>query len=702
MMTSRIIKQAINPIQKIRNFGLIAHIDAGKTTTTERILFFTGKTHKIGEVHDGGSHMDRLQDEQERGITIQSAATNAEWAGAKLNIIDTPGHADFTAEVERSLRVLDGAVCVFCSVGGVEPQSETVWRQATKYQVPRICFVNKMDRRGSNLADAISNMREKLGANAVAIQIPIGSESSFRGVVDLVSMKAYHYLDKISSLGANCQVEEIPIPEDMLVESRLAQEVMIDALTEYDDELAESFLADQEITTEKLKEVIRKATLSLQFNPVMCGSALKDKGVQMLLDAVIEYLPSPLDLGETKGIHPKTSEVVSRQVADDVPFSALAFKSTVDEIGTLTFLRIYSGTLSQGDALINARTGDKERVGRLYLMHSDEREPIETATAGNIVAVVGTKNVRTGDTLCAKKDPIAYETIFFADPVISLAIEIESARDNDKLAKTLSKLNHEDPTFRRYTDDKTGEVVISGMGELHLEILVTRIRRDFKIPITTGAPMVQYKQTLEGSCDVEGRYLKKTGGKGQHGIVNVRFSHDDKAKPLIFINEIKGGVIKKEYVPAVEKGILHQVQVGGRAKIEYTGIKAVLYDGNQHEVDSSEMSFNIAGRLAFEKAEEKMRRVLLEPIMKFEVITPEGYVGDITGDLNRRRAQIEGMDMDGPSRSIKGRIPMSEMFGYQTNLMSLTSGRGFFSLEPASYAKVPISIAEKVYLDLRK
>jgi elongation factor G len=701
-MTSRIIKQAINPIQKIRNFGLIAHIDAGKTTTTERILFFTGKTHKIGEVHEGDSHMDRLKDEQERGITIQSAATNAEWAGAKLNIIDTPGHADFTAEVERSLRVLDGAVCVFCSVGGVEPQSETVWRQATKYGVPRICFVNKMDRKGANLAEAISEMRGKLGANAVAIQLPIGSENTFRGVIDLVSMRAYHYIDKISSLGANCQVEEIPIPSEMMEDTLVAREILIDALTEFDDELAESFLDEQDITTEKLKEVIRKATLSLRFNPVMCGSALKDKGVQMLLDAVIDYMPSPLDLGETKGVHPKTSEVIRRQVADDAPFSALAFKSTVDEIGTLTFLRIYSGTLSQGDALINARTGDKERVGRLYLMHSDEREPIGTATAGNIVAVVGTKDVRTGDTLCTKKDLIAYETIFFADPVISLAVEVESARDNDKLAKTLSKLNHEDPTFRRYTDDKTGEVVISGMGELHLEILVTRIRRDFKIPISVGAPMVQYKQTLEGSCDVEGRYLKKTGGKGQHGVVKVRFSHDDEAKPLIFVNEIRGGTIKKEYIPAVEKGILHQVQAGGRTKIEYTGIKAVLYDGDQHEVDSSEMSFNIAGRLAFEKAEEKMRRVLLEPIMKFEVITPESYVGDITGDLNRRRALIEGMDMDGPSRSIKGRIPMSEMFGYQTNLMSLTSGRGFFSLEPDSYAKVPNSIAEKVYLDLRK
>jgi len=701
-MNAKIIQQAKNPIQKIRNFGLIAHIDAGKTTTTERILFFSGKTHKIGEDHEGEALMDSLKDEKDRGITIQSAATNAEWAGAKLNIIDTPGHADFTAEVERSLRVLDGAVCVFCSVGGVEPQSETVWRQANKYGVPRICFVNKMDRRGANLDEAINAMRERLGAKAVAIQLPIGAEENFRGVIDLVEMKAYHYQDKESNLGAKCQVEEISIPDDLLNNATNAREIMIDILTEFDDELAEAFLEEQEITSEMLKPVIRKATLSLQFNPVMCGSALKDKGVQMLLDAVIDYLPSPLDLGETAGINPKTSESITRQVSIDAPFSALVFKSTVDDIGTLTFLRIYSGTLSQGDSVINAVCGSKERVGRLYIMHSNEREPIPMATAGNIVAIVGAKDVKTGDTLCTKKDLIAYETISFADPVISLAIEVESARDNDKLAKTLAKLNHEDPTFRRYTEEKTGEIVISGMGELHLEIIITRIRRDFRIPINVGAPMVQYKQTLEGSCDVEGRYLKKTGGKGQHGIVNVRFSHDDEANPLIFENKIKGGVIKKEYIPAVEKGILHQIQVGGRIKIEYTCIKAVLYDGDQHDVDSSEMSFNIAGRLAFEKAETAMRRVLLEPIMKFEVITPENYVGDITGDLNRRRAIIERMDMDGPSRSIKGKIPMSEMFGYQTNLMSLTSGRGFFSLEPDSYARVPVNIAEKVYLDRKK
>lgn len=702
MTIAKIIQQATNPIQKIRNFGLIAHIDAGKTTTTERILFFTGKTHKIGEVHEGNSKMDSLQDEQERGITIQSAATNAEWKGAKLNIIDTPGHADFTAEVERSLRVLDGAVCVFCSVGGVEPQSETVWRQANKYSVPRICFVNKMDRRGANLNDAIKEMREKLGAKAIAIQLPIGAEDGFRGVVDLVEMKAYYYRDKVSNLGAKCQVEEISIPAELADDVSAAREAMIDVLTEFDDDLAEAFLEEQEITAEMLKPVIRKATLALQFNPVMCGSALKDKGVQMLLDAVIDYLPSPLDLGDTKGTHPKTGIALARRVADDAPFSALAFKSTVDDIGTLTFLRIYSGTLSQGDIMINALSGGKERVGRLYIMHSNEREPIETATAGNIVAIVGTKDVKTGDTLCSKKEPIVYETITFADPVISLAVEVERARDNDKLAKTLAKLNHEDPTFRRYTEEKTGEIVISGMGELHLEIIITRIRRDFGIPINVGAPVVQYKQTLEGNCDVEGRYLKKTGGRGQHGIVNIRFSHDDEATPLIFENEIRGGVIKKEYVPAVEKGVLHQIQRGGNVKIEYTGIKAVLYDGDQHTVDSSELSFNMAGRLAFGKAEEKMKRVLLEPIMSFEVIAPESYVGDITGDLNRRRAIIERMDMDGPSRSIKGKIPMSEMFGYQTSLMSLTSGRGFFSLEPDSYAKVPFSIAEKVYLELRK
>lgn len=701
-MIAKIIEQAQDPIEKIRNFGLIAHIDAGKTTTTERILFFSGKTHKIGEVHEGQSHMDTLKDEQDRGITIQSAATNAEWAGAKLNIIDTPGHSDFTAEVERSLRVLDGAVCVFCSVGGVEPQSETVWRQATKYNVPRICFVNKMDRRGANLDDALAAMNNKLGANAVAIQLPIGSAEDFYGVVDLVEMKAFHYVDVDNTLGANCEVREIDIPENMLDRTLAARETMLDALTVFDDELAMAFLEDKEMSAAFIKSVIRKATISMKLNPVLCGSALKDKGVQMLLDAVVEYLPSPQDIGILAGINPKTGKEVQRKVSDDEAFSALAFKSIVDDIGTLTFLRIYSGTLSQGDVMINATQGGKERVGRLYVMHSAEREPINTATAGNIVAIVGAKNVKTGDTLAAKGAEIVYEKISFADPVISLAIEVESTRDGDKLAKALAKLNHEDPTFQRYTEEKTGEIVISGMGELHLEIVVTRIRRDFGIPINIGAPMVHYKQTLEGSCDVEGRHLRKTGGKGQHGVVNVRFTHDDESKPLTFIDEIKGGIIKKEYIPAVEKGIRHKMQEGGLMKIEYTGIKACLHYGNQHAVDSNELSFNLAGRLAFEEAEKKMTRVLLEPMMKFEVSIPEDYIGDVNGDLNRRRALIEAMDVDGPIRTIKGLVPMAEMFGYQTNLMSLTSGRGSFALEPHSYAKVPVNIAEKLFAGKEK
>jgi elongation factor G len=481
-----------------------------------------------------------------------------------------------------------------------------------------------------------------------------------------------------------------------------AREEMIDALTEFDDELAMAFLDEQEISSDELKHVIRKATLSLDLNPVMCGSALKDKGVQMLLDAVVAYLPSPLDVQVIKGAHPKTGEELTRRVADDEQFSALAFKSMVDEVGTLTFLRIYSGTLSQGDAIINPMQKGKERVSRLYLMHSAEREPIEKATAGNIVAIVGAKNTKTGDTLCHKGGEIVYEQISFADPVISLAIEVESAKDNDKLAMALAKLNHEDPTFHRYTEEKTGEIVVSGMGELHLEIIVTRIRRDFGIPISVGAPMVQYKQTLEGSCDVEGRHLRKTGGKGQHGIVNVRFSHDDEAQPLIFVDEIKGGVIKKEYIPAVEKGIAHKMQAGGLMKTEYTGIKAVLHFGNQHAVDSNELSFNLAGRLAFAEAEQKMKRVLLEPLMKFEICVPAEYIGDINGDLNRRRALIEAMDMEGPTRTVKGRVPMAEMFGYQTNLMSMTSGRGSFSLEPDSYARVPSNIAEKLYAEKRK
>jgi elongation factor G len=698
-MTARIINQATNPIQKIRNFGLIAHIDAGKTTTTERILYFTGKSHKIGEVHLGTAIMDSGAEEQLRGITIQSAATNAAWKGSRLNIIDTPGHSDFTAEVERSLRVLDGAVCVFCSVGGVEPQSETVWRQADRYRVPRICFVNKMDRRGASLADAMKAMQDKLGANVVALQLPIGLEDNFQGVIDLVEMRAHLYTDKQNTLGAKCEVSITDIPAELLEQAAAARESMLDALSEFDDDLAEAYLAEQPIELEHLKAVIRKATLSLRFNPVLCGSALKDKGVQALLDAVVDYLPSPSDLGDTQGTCPKTGEEITRRVADDEHFSALAFKSVVDEVGTLTFLRIYSGTLTQGDSLINAASGKKERAGRLYLMHSKEREAINSATAGNIIAIVGAKNVRTGDTLTSKDAPVVFERISFADPVISLAVRTENARDGDKLAKTLAKLNLEDPTFQRHTEEKTGEIVISGMGELHLEIIVQRIRSEFKVPITVGAPTVQYKQTLQGKCDVEGRFMRKTGGKGQHGVVKIRFSNDSEAQPLIFESEIKGGAIKKEYIPAVEKGLMHSIQMGGRVKIEYTNIKAVLYDGDQHEVDSSELSFDMAGRVAFGKAEEKMRRVLLEPIMKFEVITPEDYVGDITGDLNRRRALIERMDMVGPARSIKGLIPMSEMFGYQTALMSLTSGRGFFSLEPHSYDKVPSSIAEKVYAD---
>jgi len=685
---------SIKIIEKIRNFGLIAHIDAGKTTTTERILFFAGKTYKIGDEHD--LIMDHLEEERKRGITIQSAATNAEWKDYKLNIIDTPGHSDFTAEVERSLRVLDGAICVFCSVGGVEPQSEKVWRQATKYKVPRICFVNKMDRTGANLSSAIENMKKRLGAEAVAIQVPIGIEDEFRGVVDLVEMRAYQYIDKKTTTGAKCEVQEIPIPKDMLEEVSQAREEMIEVLTEFDDELAMLFLEDEEVPTKLLKKVIREATISLKFNPVMCGSALKDKGIQMLLDAVIDYMPSPLDIGEFKGTNPKTGEPISRKTTDKA-FSALAFKSMVDKVGTLTLLRIYSGTLSQGDVMINATNNKKERVGRLYIMHSSEREPIEKAEAGSIIAIVGVKNVNTGDTLCDKDNPIAYESITFADPVISLAIQNENARDSDKLTKTLIKLNHEDPTFHCHTDQKTSEIIISGMGELHLEIVTNRIAKDFNIPINVGEPSVHYKQTLEGNCDVEARHIKQTGGKGQKAIVKVKFEKDIEAKPLTFEDKTRDGVIKKTYIPSVEAGIRSYMLEGGSSKIEYTGIKAIIYDGQQHEVDSSEMAFKMAGRLACEMAERRMKRVLMEPTMKFEIVCPEDNIGDITGDLNRRRAIIEGMDIDGPTRNVRGIVPMAEMFGYQTRLMSLTSGRGFFSLEPYSYDRVPLNIAEEIY-----
>ena len=688
-------------IKLIRNFGFIAHIDAGKTTTTERVLFFSGKTHKIGEVHEGQSHMDSLEEERARGITIQSAATNAEWNGFKLNIIDTPGHSDFGVEVERSLRILDGAVCVFCSVGGVEPQSEKVWRQADKYGVPRICFVNKMDREGANLDAAIDNMEKKLGAKAVALQVPIGVSSDFKGVVDLVDMRAYLYEDKPSAMGAKCVVQEVPIPEDMLEEVKAAREKMLDILSEFNDELAMLFLEDEEIDPCFLRGVIRDATLSLRFNPVLCGSSLKDKGVQMLLNAVNDYLPSPLDIGEFQGFHPKTGEPEVRRTTDEA-FSALAFKSIADQVGILTFLRIYSGTLHQGDIMINAATGNKERVGRLYLMHSDEREPVEEAGPGSIVAVVGAKNVNTGDTLCEKDNLIVYESIEFADPVINLSIKAQNTRDNDKLGKLLAKIHHEDPSFRCHTDEKTGEVIMGGMGELHLEVIVNRIQRDAKIPVEVGTPTVHYKQALTGTADIEARHIKQSGGKGQRGIVRVRFSQDSEAKPLIFEDEIKGGVIKKEYIPAVERGIFENMLEGGSDKIEFTGLKAVLYDGEQHAVDSSEMAFKLAGRLALEKASQKMKRILLEPTMKFEVVCPEDCVGDVNGDLNRRRALIENMDISGPTRTIQGKVPMAEMFGYQTNLMSLTSGRGFFSLEADGYSAVPINIAEKIYEEKRK
>ena len=701
MNLRRIIQNTADPLAKIRNFGLIAHIDAGKTTTTERILYFTGRTHKIGEVHNGEAIMDRLEDEKKRGITIQSAATYAQWGGANLNIIDTPGHLDFGSEVERSLRVLDGAITVFCSVGGVEPQSETVWRQATRYGVPRLCFVNKMDRIGANFDAAIKAMRNRLGTNAVPIQLPIGEEHDFRGIVDLVEQRAYIYVDKPQVLvGAKCEIQEVAIPSEMEDEVAAASSDLIEALCDVDDDLALLYLDGENISTEQLQAAIRKATLSLRLFPVLCGSSLKDKGVQALLNAVVDYLPSPVDAGLVKGIHPKTQEEETRTISINENFSALAFKSTVDHIGTLTYLRIYSGKLSQGDSILNATQGDVERVGRLYMMHSDQREPIDVAEAGNIVTIVGAKNVRTGDTLCAKDAPIVFSQMNFAEPVISLAIAPDNNRANDRLAATLAKLALEDPTFHRKTEEKTGEIIVSGMGELHLEIILTRITRDYKIPLVVGPPTVQYKQTLEGRADVEGRHKKQSGGHGQFGRVNVRFRHSDEGKPLAFLNEVKGGAVDKVYITPVEKGIKDAMAEGGSAKIEFTGIEATLYDGEMHEVDSSDFAFRAAGRLAFEEAHRAMKRVLLEPLMKFEVSLPDEYVGDVTGDLSRRRALIEGMDGLGLSRIIRGTVPMSEMFGYQTALMSITSGRGSFSLEPHTYAKVPDSIAEKVYEEL--
>ena len=680
------------PLERIRNIGIMAHIDAGKTTTTERILYYTGVSHKIGEVHEGTAQMDWMVQEQERGITITSAATTCFWKNYRINIIDTPGHVDFTAEVERSLRVLDGAVAVFCAVGGVQPQSETVWRQADKYRVPRIAFVNKMDRQGADFFGCMEQMEEKLNARPVALQLPWGKEDTFTGVIDLVEMKAYKYKDE--TLGAEYEVHDIP--EDMKEMAEDYRAKLIEAAAETCDEYMEKYLEGEELTTEEIKDGIRKGTINLYFTPVLCGTAFKNKGVQPLLDAIVDYMPSPLDIPPVKGIDPNTGEEITRETKDDAPFCALAFKIMTDPyVGQLVFIRVYSGHLESGSYVYNANSGKKERVGRLLKMHANKREEIKEVWAGDIAAVVGLKGVTTGDTICDEKHPIILESMEFPEPVISVAIEPKTKADQEKLGAALQKLAMEDPTFKVHVDKETGQTIISGMGELHLEIIVDRLMREFKVEASVGQPQVAYRESIKKTVDHEEKYIKQTGGKGQYGHVKIKLEPyaEDHFK---FVDEITGGVIPREYIKPIEKGILEAMETGVLAGYEVTNVKVTLYDGSYHEVDSSEMAFKICASLAFKNAARKADPYLLEPIMEVEVTTPEQYLGDVMGDLNSRRGRVANLESKGGLQIIKAYVPLAEMFGYATVLRSLSQGRASYVMQFARYEEVPKSIAEKI------
>ncbi|MBQ8906168.1 MAG: elongation factor G [Ruminococcus sp.] len=679
-------------LEQTRNIGIMAHIDAGKTTTTERILFYTGITHKLGETHEGSATMDWMEQEQERGITITSAATTAYWAGHRINIIDTPGHVDFTVEVERSLRVLDGSVTVFCAKGGVEPQSETVWRQADKYQVPRMAYVNKMDIMGADFYNVVDMMHTRLHCNALPIQLPIGSETFFKGLVDLVEMKAYVYYDDI---GKDIRVEEIP--EDMVDKCKEYREKLLEFVAEQEDELMEKYFAGEELTIEEIKRCIRKATLANTMVPVCCGTSYKNKGVQKLLDAVIDYMPSPLDVPAIKGVNPETGEECERPSSDKEPFSALAFKIATDPfVGKLCFFRVYSGTVNAGATVMNATKDGRERLGRILQMHSNHRKDIETVYAGDIAAAVGLKNTTTGDTLCDEKFPVILESMEFPEPVINLAIEPKTKAGQEKMGIALSKLAEEDPTFRTWTDEETGQTIIAGMGELHLEIIVDRLFREFKVEANVGAPQVSYKETIKGTADVDHKYARQSGGKGQYGHVKIQVEPNESGKGYEFTNAVVGGAIPKEYIPAVDQGIRGAMQSGILAGYQVVDVKVRLYDGSYHEVDSSEMAFKIAGSMAFKEAMRKANPVLMEPIMLVNVIAPEDYLGDVMGDLNSRRGQILGMEARPGTQQISALVPLSEMFGYSNDLRSKTQGRGQYSMEPHSYVEVPKSIAEKI------
>ncbi len=685
------------PLHRTRNIGIMAHIDAGKTTTTERILFYTGRLHRMGEVHEGAATMDWMEQEKERGITITSAATTCFWKDHRINIIDTPGHVDFTVEVERSLRVLDGAIALFCAVGGVEPQSETVWRQADKYSVPRIAFVNKMDRVGADFQNVIKMMHERLGANAVPIQIPVGEGEMFAGVIDLITMKARIFND--TTLGTT--YEDIEIPSDLKKKAQLYRTKMLEAISDEDDSLLEKYIEGKEISPDEIKAVLRRACLKVSIVPVLCGSSFKNKGIQNLLDAVIDFLPSPLDIGDIVGHHPNKNDRVIRKVSDDEKFTALAFKIMSDPyVGKLTYFRIYSGTLKSGSYIYNSVSERKERIARILRMHANHREDIDEAFAGDIVAAVGLKFTRTGDTLTDEKDPIILEKMEFPEPVISIAIEPKTKADSDRLSESLAKLSEEDPTFRVSTNEETGQTIISGMGELHLEIIVDRMKREFRVDANIGRPQVAYKETITETVNQVYKHIKQSGGRGQYAHVEIEVSPNDKGKGFEFIDDIKGGVIPKEYIPAVEAGIVEQMKNGVLAGYPVVDVKVRLYFGSYHEVDSDEMSFKIAGSLAFREAASKAKPVILEPIMSVEVVCPEDYIGDVLGDLSSRRGKIEGMMSRKDAQVIKGYVPLSEMFGYATSLRSLTQGRALYTMQFSHYDLVPTNMLNHIIENL--
>ena len=685
-------------LENTRNIGIMAHIDAGKTTTTERILYYTGRTHKIGETHEGASQMDWMVQEKERGITITSAATTCHWKGNRINIIDTPGHVDFTVEVQRSLRVLDGSVCVFCAKGGVEPQSETVWHQANDYMVPRMAFVNKMDIMGANFYNVVQMMKDRLKCVPVPIQLPIGAESDFVGIIDLMTMRAEVYYD---DLGKDVRDEDIPA--DMAEKAQQYHDEMVELICDTDEDLMMMYLEGEEIPVEDLKKALRKATIDNKLVPVLCGTAYRNKGVQMLLDAIVDYMPAPIDIPPIKGVNPDTDEEDERPSDDEAPFSALAFKIATDPfVGRLSFFRVYSGTLEAGTSVLNATKDKRERMGRILLMHANHREDITKVYSGDIAAAVGFKNTTTGDTLCDEKHPIILESMNFPDPVIRVAIEPKTKAGQEKMGIALAKLAEEDPTFKTYTDDETGQTIIAGMGELHLEIIVDRLLREFKVEANVGKPQVAYKETIRRKADVETKYARQSGGKGQYGHVKITLEPNEPGAGYEFVNAVVGGAIPKEYIEPVNQGIQGAMQNGILAGYPVVDCKVTLYDGSYHEVDSSEMAFKIAGSMAFKEAMKKADPVLTEPIMQVDVMVPEEYMGDVIGDLNSRRGQIQGMEPRGAVQAIAAKVPLSEMFGYATDLRSRSQGRGQYVMQPSHYAEIPKSIADKIISNRNK